>query len=77
MQAFNTCYEVAAWLNNADGNGASDEDFAEVFGILDFMRNGRRVPLMYDADEMIRNMDVDGLCNHLKTVLTEIKDTIK
>lgn len=76
MEGFNTCYEVAAWLNNADSLGATDEDFAEMFAILDFLRNGRRMPLMYDADQMILNMDVDGLCKHLKDVLTEIQNNI-
>ena len=76
MKGFNTCYEVASWLNadgNANGENASDLEFAEVFGLLDFLRNGRRIPLMYDADAMILNMDVNGLCEHLKAVLGEIQ----
>ena len=64
---------VAKWLNNSDCDGAGDVDFAEVFALLDLMRNGRRVPLMYDPYQIILNMDANGLCEYLKAVLGEIQ----
>ena len=73
----NTCYEVAKWLNNSDCDGAGDVEFAEVFAILDFMRNGRRFPLMYDPYQIILDMDVNGLCEYLKAVLGEIQCIVK
>ena len=69
----NTCYEVAKWLNNSDCDGAGDVEFAEVFALLDFMRSGRVVPLIYDEEQMILNMDVNGFCEYLKAVLGEIQ----
>ena len=73
MSGMNTCSEVAAWLNNTDGYGAGDIEFAEVFALLDFARNGRGIPACYDTYAMILRMDTNGLCEYLKAVLNEIQ----
>lgn len=73
MSGMNTCSEIAAWLNNTDGNGAGDIEFAEVFALLDIARNGRGIPDCYDTYAMILRMDTNGLCEYLKAVLNEIQ----
>lgn len=72
-----TCSEVATWLNNSDCNGAGDIEFAEVFALLDFARNGRGIPACYDTYAMILRMDVNGLCEYLKSVLNEIQSIVE
>lgn len=69
-------YEVAAWLNNSDSTGATDEQFAEVFALLEKMMYGRRIAEIYDAEFIIKNMDVDHICNTLKTILIEIQQNV-
>lgn len=71
----NTSYEIAAWLNNLDSEGATDEEFAEVFALMDYSRNGRGLPNMYDSNILIKQMNVDAFCKHLKEILTEIQNT--
>ena len=82
----NTCYEIASWLDangNADGmkdaisDNASDIEFAEIFALLDFARNGRGIPACYDTYAMIMRMDVNGLCEHLKAILYEIQGIVE
>ncbi len=76
----NTCYEIASWLDangNADGDNASDIEFAEIFALLDFARNGRGIPDCYDTYAMIMRMDVNGFCEHLKAILYEIQGIVE
>ena len=69
-----TSYEIAAWLNNSDAEGATDEEFALVFALMDYARNGRGLPNTYHTNALIKQMNVDAFCNHLKAILTEIQD---
>lgn len=67
-------YEVASWLNNADGLGCTDEQFAETFGLLQLMMNGRNISDTYDQDRVIKALEPKELCNRLQQILTEIQN---
>lgn len=71
-----TAYEIAEWLNNSDGHGASDEEFIKMFALLERMMDGRRVPRVCEYETMIKGMNVDLLCNRLKSILTEIQQNV-
>ena len=68
-------YEVAAWLNNSDSTGATDEQFAEVFALLYKMmtQGGRGISNAYDTKQVIKQMDVDALMQCLGRTLKEIQ----
>lgn len=66
-------YSVAKWLNEE----ATDEEFAEVFGYLDLMRNGRKINCDDLTKETMSNIDINGITEWINTCLWEIipKDT--
>ena len=66
-------YEIANWLNKE----ASDDQFAEVFALLEIMMNGRGNFNCYDTDGIILNMKPDVICNRIKTILNEIQNITK
>lgn len=66
-------YEIAEFLNK----DATDEQFAEVFALLELSMNGRRVPQIYDTEQVICNMNVDSVCNRLRDILKEIQSNVR
>ena len=62
--------EVVKFLNT----DATDEQFAEVFALLEIAMNGRGVPQDYNAEKIIAFMNVDIVCNKLKVILKEIQE---
>lgn len=69
-----TASEVARFLNSET---VTDEQFAEVFALLDMAQNGRGIPMMYDTKQVIKNMDVDGLMKRLGNILKEVQQNIE
>ena len=65
--------EIAEWLNK----DATDEQFAEVFALLEIGMCGRGIPKEYDTETIILNMDVDLICSKLKHVLKEIQENVE
>lgn len=68
-----TTSEIVKWLNE----DVSDEQFAEIFALLEFTMFGRDIPMIYDTEDIILDMDVDYVCNKLKEILKEIQENIK
>ena len=62
--------EVAEWLINEDGNGASDEEFAEMFVYLRRISKGNTDDIK--TSEEMTDIDVDKLCEWIKKSLDEI-----
>lgn len=69
-----TASEVARFLNS---EAITDEQFAEVFALLDMAQNGRGIPMMYDTKQVIKNMDVEGLMKRLGNILKEVQQNIE
>ena len=65
--------DVVKFLNQ----DATDEQFAEVFALLELSMNGRRVPQIYDTEQVICNMNVDSVCNRLRNILKEIQENVE
>lgn len=61
--------EIAEWLNK----DATDEEFAEVFALLEIGMCGRGIPKEYDTETIIRNTNFDTVCNKVKDVLKDIR----
>jgi hypothetical protein len=61
--------EVANWLNTE----ATDEEFAEVFALLDMAMFGRGIPKYYNRESIIKRADYKQLCKKLKDILLEIQ----
>lgn len=61
--------EVANWLNTE----ATDEEFAEVFALLDMAMFGRGIPTHYSREGIIERADYNGLCKRLNDILLEIQ----
>lgn len=61
--------QVANWLNSE----ATDEEFAEVFALLDIAIFGRGIPENYNQETIIKNADYDGFCKTLNIMLSNIK----
>lgn len=68
-----TASEVARFLNLE----TTDEQFAEVFALLNIAQNGRGIPMMYDTKQVIKNMDVDSLMKQLGNMLKEIQQNVE
>ena len=64
--------EIVKYLNT----DATDEQFAEVFALLEIAMNGRGIPQEYDTEKIIAFMNVDIVCNKLKDILKEIQDNM-
>lgn len=62
--------EVANWLNAE----ATDEEFAEVFALLDMAMFGRGIPNNYSREGIIERADYNVLCKKLCDILTEIQE---
>lgn len=65
--------EIARHMNTE----TTDEQFAEVFALLDMAQNDRGIPMMYDTKQVIKNMDVDGLMKRLGNILKEVQQNIE
>lgn len=61
--------EVANWLNSV----ATDEEFAEVFALLDMAMFGRGIPENYNRDSIIERADYNGCCKALNRILLDIQ----
>lgn len=63
--------EIARYLNSE----ATDEQFAEVFALLYKMmtQGGRGISNVYDTKQIIKQMDVNSLIQHLERTLKEIQ----
>ena len=61
--------EIVNFLNT----DATDAQFAEVFALLEISMCGRGIPQVYDTESIILNMNVDTICNKLKSILKEIQ----
>lgn len=74
MDNYLSSSEIARFLNSET---VTDEQFAEVFALLDMAQNGRGIPMMYDTKQVIKNMDVDGLMKRLGDMLKEIQQNVE
>lgn len=61
--------EIANWLNSE----ATDDEFAEVFALLDIAMFGRGIPEHYDQESIIKRADYNGFCKSLNNILTNIQ----
>lgn len=68
-----TTSEIVKWINE----DVSDEQFAEIFALLELTMLGRGVPRIYNTEQIILNMDVDCVCNRLKEILKEIQQNVE
>lgn len=68
-----TTSEIVNWLNE----DISDEQFAEIFALLELTMFGRGIPQIYDTEDVILNMNVDCVCNRLKEILKEIQENVE
>ena len=68
-----TAGEVVKFLNE----DATDEQFAEVFALLEIAMIGRGLPMIYDTEDIILNMDIDCICNKVKIILKEIQENVE
>lgn len=73
MMYMKSMYEIAKLLNYK----VTDEQFAEVFALLERMMCGRQIPQIYDTEKLILNMDVDCVCNRLRQILKEIQGNVE
>lgn len=64
--------EVAEWLNNADGNGASDEDFAETMVFMYLINKGAKKPDENLTESDMRSFDTNEFTKWIKDVMDEI-----
>ena len=64
--------EVAEWLNNADGNGASDEDFVETMVFMYLINKGTKKPDENLTESDMRSFDTKEFTKWLKDVMDEI-----
>ena len=62
--------EVAEWLINEDGNGATDEEFAETFVYIQRIFNGNKEGIQTSED--IINVNTEELAKWIKSCLDEI-----
>lgn len=62
--------EVAEWLINEDGNGATDEEFAETFAYMQRIFGENKEDIKTPKDMM--NIDTEELANWVKRCLDEI-----
>ncbi len=71
--------EVAKWLANSDALGSTDDEFIEVFALLNriWESNGRDKLENYDPEWLILNLNVKGICSKLEKILLEIQENIK
>lgn len=66
-------YEIAEFLNTK----ATDEQFAELFALLERAMFGRGVPKEYDTETIILNMDVNAVCKRMRNMLINIQREIE
>ena len=63
--------EIATWLANVEGEGASDEEFAETLILAQKMRQTQNKDTVLTADDM-NNADTADISGHIKDCLDEI-----
>ena len=66
--------EIAIWLCNEDGEGATDEEFAEVFATMAKIRRNKYSPaeqLELEASD-VTGFDIGKLCRWIQESLEEI-----
>lgn len=66
-----TIKEIATWLANVEGEGASDEEFAETLILAQKMRQTQNRDTFLTADDM-NNADTADISGHIKDCLDEI-----
>lgn len=66
--------EVAAWLANVDSNGCTDEEFAEVFVLMNKMRDENKTDVDITQEDMLQFNEFE-FCSWLKFCLGEIIDS--
>ena len=64
--------ELAKWLANTDGDGATDEEFAEFFVKLYLIWNNKKDPKENLTADDMKNFDTLRFTTWLKEVLDEI-----
>ena len=65
-----TPVETANWLCEC-----SDEEFAETFALMEIAMNGRGIPVKYDGETIVYNMNVDCVCNRIRNILKKYQQT--
>ena len=63
--------EMAVWLANLDGNGATDEEFAEFFVLYNKIYRTGNPYATLEKEDMV-NADVDSIMKSIKDPVDEI-----